>query len=137
VFVELSNVINITILRMKLEIQKRTKAIGVEVIKLIDELPNKPSGWVIGKQIVRSATSVGSNYRSACRAKSAPDCINKLKIVEEEADETIFWLEIIEESNLLPKEKIENIQKETNEILAIVVASIKTMCKSKIVNQKS
>ena len=112
---------------MKLEIQKRTKAIGVEVIKLIDELPNKPSGWVIGKQIVRSATSVGSNYRSACRAKSAADFINKLKIVEEEADETIFWLEIIEESNLLPKEKIENIQKETNEILAIVVASIKTM----------
>ena len=112
---------------MKVEIQKRTKALGVEVIKLIDELPNKPSGWAIGKQIVRSATSVGSNYRSACRAKSAADFINKLKIVEEEADETIFWLEIIEESNLLPKEKIENIQKETNEILAIVVASIKTM----------
>lgn len=111
---------------MKVEIQKRTKAIGVEVIKLIDELPNRPSGWVIGKQIFRSATSLGSNYRFACSAKLALDFINELKIVEE-ADETIFWWEIIEENNLLPKIKIENIQKETNEILAAVVASIKTM----------
>jgi four helix bundle protein len=122
---------------MKEEIQKRTKKIGLEVIKMIDELPNKPSGWAIGKQIVRSATSVGANYRAACRAKSIPDFINKLKIVEEEADETIFWLEVIEEANLLPKNKIEKLKIETNEILSIVVASIKTMRAKNPKNPKS
>jgi len=81
----------------KNKLNKRTKQIGLEVIKLIDQLnlrPNKPSAWAIAKQIVRSLTSVGANYRAACRAKSKPDFINKLKIVEEEADETHYWLEI-------------------------------------------
>jgi four helix bundle protein len=112
---------------MKEQIQKRTKQIGLEVIKLIDELPNKPSGWAIAKQIVRSATSVGANYRAACRAKSTADFINKLKIVEEEADETHYWLEVLEESNLLDVQRTENIKKEVNEIVSIIVASIKTM----------
>ena len=108
-------------------IKKRTKQIGLEVIKLIDELPNKPSAWAIAKQIVRSSTSVGANYRAACRAKSIPDFINKLKIVEEETDETHYWLEILEESGLVASERIELLKKEVNEILSIVVSSIKTM----------
>ena len=108
-------------------IKKRTKQIGLEVIQLIDELPNKPSAWAIAKQIIRSSTSVGANYRAACRAKSIPDFINKLKIVEEETDETQYWLEILEESGLVPSERIEILKKEVNEILSIVVASIKTM----------
>ena len=108
-------------------IKKRTKQIGLEVIKLIDELPNKPSAWAIAKQIVRSSTSVGANYRAACRAKSIPDFINKLKIVEEETDETHYWLEIWEESGLVASERIELLKKEVNEILSIVVSSIKTM----------
>jgi len=108
-------------------IKKRTKQIGLEVIQLIDELPNKPSAWAIAKQIVRSSTSVGANYRAACRAKSTPDFINKLKIVEEEADETYYWLEILEESGLINTARVGLLKKEVNEILSIVVASIKTM----------
>ena len=121
---------------MQEEIKKRTKQIGLEVIKLLDELPSKPSAWAIAKQIVRSSTSIGANYRAACRAKSTADFINKLKIVEEETDETLYWLEIIEESELLNSNKISLLKKEVNEILSIVVSSIKTL-KSKIVNQKS
>jgi len=114
---------------MQVQMKFRTKQIGLEIIKIIDDLPNKPSVWVIAKQIVRSSTSVGANYRAACRAKSIPDFLNKLKIVEEEADETLFWLEILEECSLIQKEKISYLIKETNEILSIIVASINTMRK--------
>ncbi|MDO9579557.1 MAG: four helix bundle protein [Bacteroidales bacterium] len=108
-------------------IKKRTKQIGLEIIKLVDELPNKPSAWEISRQIIRSSTSVGANYRASCRAKSTPDFINKLKIVEEEADETMYWLEILEESKLVNSERTEPIKKETDEILSIIVASLKTL----------
>ncbi|MDR1792972.1 MAG: four helix bundle protein [Bacteroidales bacterium] len=116
-------------------IKQRTKQIGAEVIKLIDELPQKTSAWTIAKQIVRSATSTGANYRAACRAKSQADFINKLKIVEEETDETLYWLELLEESNLVQQSAINNLKSEINEILSIVVASIKTV-QSTIVNRK-
>ncbi|MDZ4759360.1 MAG: four helix bundle protein [Bacteroidota bacterium] len=112
---------------MKEEIKLQTKKIGLDVIMPIDELPNKPSGWAIAKQIVRSSTSIGAHYRAACRAKSEADYIYKLKIVEEETDETIYWLEIIEESNMLTSNKIQSIKKEANKILSITVATIKTM----------
>jgi four helix bundle protein len=112
---------------MENEIKKRTKQIGLEIIKLVDELPNKPSAWQIAKQIIRSSGSVGANYRAACRAKSGPDFIYKLKIVEEEADETLFWLEMLEESELVMPERVTAIKKETNEIISIIVASIKTL----------
>ena len=112
---------------MQEKIKIRTKQIGLEVIKLIDELPDKPSAWAIAKQIVRSSTSVGANYRAACRAKSEADFINKLKIVEAEADETLYWLEILEESDLIPSPRIEVLKREVNEIISIVVASIKTI----------
>jgi four helix bundle protein len=112
---------------MKELIKKRTKQIAIEVIKLVDELPNKTSAYVVAKQIIRSSTSVGANYRAACRAKSDADFIYKLKIVEEEADETLYWLEILEESNLLNASRITKLKKEVNEVVAIVVASIKTL----------
>jgi four helix bundle protein len=108
-------------------IKKRTKQIGLEVIKLVDELPSKTSTWEISKQIIRCSTSIGANYRSSCRAKSAPDFINKLKIVEEEADETLYWLEIIQDSGLSSPERIYPIRKETDEIISIIVASLKTL----------
>jgi four helix bundle protein len=108
-------------------IKKRTKQIGLEVIKLVDELPSKTSNWEISKQIIRCSTSIGANYRSSCRAKSAPDFINKLKIVEEEADETLYWLEIIQDSGLCSHERINPIRKETDEIISIIVASLKTL----------
>ena len=115
---------------MQIQIKYRTKQIGLKVIKLIDDLPNKPSAMAIARQIVRSSTSIGANYRATCRAKSTPDFINKLKIVEEEADETLYWLEILEESLLIQKDKISDLIKETNEVLSIIVTSITTAKKN-------
>jgi four helix bundle protein len=112
---------------MQEEIKKRTKQIGLEVIKLIDELPDRPSAWVIAKQVLRCGTSIGANYRAACRAKSSADFIHKLKIVEEESDETLYWLEMLEESGLVTSKRIAILRKETNEILSMVVSSIKTL----------
>lgn len=112
---------------MKEEMLFRTKQIGLEVIKLINELPSNPATWAITKQIVRSATSVGANYRAACRAKSTADFIYKLKIVEEETDETIYWIEILVESQFIAYNRIENLKKELSELLAIFVSSINTL----------
>ena len=110
------------------EIIKRcTKQVGIEVILLVNQFPNSIASRAISNQIIRSSTSVGANYRAACRAKSTADFINKLKIVEEEADETIYWLEIIEETNLYHSPKINELKKELNELLSIVVSSIKTL----------
>ena len=115
---------------MKDLIKTRTKKVGLEVFKLMDELPNKPSSWAVARQIVRSATSIGANYRAACRAKSTADFIYKLKIVEEETDETLYWIEIPEEGGIVPSEKLSILKTEVNEILSIVVASIKTARKN-------
>ena len=111
---------------MNNEMNSRTKALGLDIIRLIDLFPNKPSSWVITKQILRSSTSVGANYRAAFRARSKADFINKLKIVEEEADETLFWLALIEDAGLIQAENLQALKKEATEILAIVVSSIKT-----------
>lgn len=112
---------------MKDEIKRRTKSIGVQIIQLIDYLPNKPSAWELSRQITRSSTSVGANYRAACRAKSTADYLYKLKIVEEEADETLYWIEVLVESKLLPSEITVSLQNELNEIISIIVATIKTL----------
>jgi four helix bundle protein len=81
----------------KEELKDRTKKLALDVIRFCSRLPQKQDFWVISKQLIRSATSVGANYRSACKAKSKLDFIAKLAIVEEEADETLYWLELIEE----------------------------------------
>lgn len=114
-------------INMKEKMLFKSKQIGLETIKLLDELPNSVSSWAISRQIVRSSTSIGANYRAAYRAKSTADFVYKLKIVEEEADETIFWLEMMEESNLVNKERTYNLKNEVNEVLSIVVSSIKTL----------
>ncbi|MGC1390939.1 MAG: four helix bundle protein [Bacteroidales bacterium] len=110
----------------KEELKKRTKRFALKVIKLVDELPNTKAGNTIGNQIIRSGTSVASNYRSACRARSNADFISKITIVEEECDETLFWLELIEDSDLLKKEKLMDLLKEADELTAIFTASGKT-----------
>jgi four helix bundle protein len=119
----------------------RTKKLAVSIIKQIDKLPRTLATDVIARQVVRSSTSIGANYRAACRSKSIPDMINKLKIVEEESDETQYWLELLVETGLVSQEQIAAIYKETDEILAMTVASIKTLRtrapQSKIVNPKS
>lgn len=112
---------------MKEQIKIRTKTIGLEIIQLVESMPVKLSSRIIAGQIVRCSTSVGANYRAACRAKSTADMINKLKIVEEETDETIYWLEIMEESGLVQSNQLFSLKRELGEILAIVVSSIKTL----------
>lgn len=119
----------------------RTKKLAIIILKQVDKLPRSLATDVIARQLVRSGTSIGANYRAACRAKSVPDMINKLKIVEEEADETEYWLELLAEAGLASHDQIESIYKETDEILALTVASIKTLRtrapQSKIENPKS
>ncbi|WP_420632373.1 four helix bundle protein [Candidatus Leptofilum sp.] len=115
----------------KQQFQKRTKQLGVRIIKMTEALPNTRAADVVARQIIRSSTSVGSNYRAACRAKSTADMINKLKIVEEEADETLFWLEMLIETELMTQQKLQALHKETDEILAMTIASIKTLRKRK------
>jgi len=108
------------------ELKKRTKEFALRIIKLVNALPNNPAGRVIGKQLLRAGTSIGANYRAACRAKSKSDFIYKINIVEEEADESAFWLELIIESGLMPKSKIESLLKESDELTAIFVSTNKT-----------
>ncbi|MEB3217167.1 MAG: four helix bundle protein [Nostocales cyanobacterium 94392] len=114
----------------EVEFKRRTKQLALRVISLIQALeaiPHNLTAQVISKQLIRSATSVGANYRSACRAKSTADIIAKLSLVEEEADESLYWMELIVESALIPQEKLTNLMSETTEILAMTVASIKTL----------
>ncbi|MEH1924841.1 four helix bundle protein [Nostoc sp.] len=120
------------------DFKRRTKQLALRVIRLVEALPQSRTADVIGKQLIRSATSVGANYRSACRGKSTADVIAKLSLVEEEADESLYWMELIVEVGLLPLEKVSNLMSENTEILAMTVASIKTLRnKSKIQNLKS
>jgi four helix bundle protein len=120
------------------DFKRRTKQLALRVIRLVAALPQSRTADVIGKQLIRSATSVGANYRSACRGKSTADVIAKLSLVEEEADESLYWMELIVEVGLLPLEKVSNLMSENTEILAMTVASIKTLRnKSKIQNLKS
>ncbi|MEG4507821.1 four helix bundle protein [Microcoleus sp. F6_B4] len=119
------------------EFKRRTKQLALRVIKLVDALPKGSASQVIGKQLIRSATSVGANYRAACRAKSTADLISKLRIVEEEADESLYWMELIVEAELVDATKLKSIMSETNEILAMTVASIKTLlAKNPTANRK-
>ncbi|MCU0387939.1 MAG: four helix bundle protein [Chitinophagaceae bacterium] len=110
------------------QLKDRTKKYALEIIKLANELPNNRVGWTFSDQIVRSSTSVAANYRAACRAKSDRDFISKLETVSEEADETMFWLEMIAESEIMKDcSKIPPLIKETDELLSIFVASKKTV----------
>ena len=107
--------------------KERTKRLAIAIIRLVEEMPKSVAATAIARQIVRSETSIGANYRAACRAKSTADMINKLKIVEEESDETAYWLELLVEAGHLSQEKVAPIAKETDEIIAMTVASIKTL----------
>ncbi len=121
--------------------KERTKKLAVSILMEVNKLPRSLATDAIARQLVRSGTSIGANYRAACRAKSVADMINKLKIVEEEADETLYWLELLVEAGLMEQVRMAEIYKETNEILAMTVSSIKTLRnrvpQSKITNPKS
>jgi four helix bundle protein len=108
------------------ELKERTKRFALRVIKLVGALPKTIQGRAIGNQLIRSGTSVGANYRAACRGRSKPDFVSKLGIVEEEADESAFWMELIIESGLLRKDLVEPLLEEANELVAIMTASRKS-----------
>lgn len=108
------------------ELKVRTKSFALRVIRLVETLPRSQAARVIASQILRSATSVGANYRAACRAQSHATFAAKLAIVEEEADETIYWLELLAESDCVRPERLEQLTKEAHELLAIITASRKT-----------
>jgi four helix bundle protein len=105
----------------------RTKKLALRAIELVETLPKGKTADVIGRQLLRSATSVGASYRAACRGKSTADVLAKLAIVEEEADETVYWLELLVEAEILPESRVTPLLKESNEIVAMTVASIKTL----------
>ena len=109
------------------EFKRRTKQLAIRIVRLVAALPDTVPAQVIGKQLLRCGTSIGCNYRAACRGRSKADVIAKLGIVEEEADETMYWLELLMEAEIFPKRKLEPLLKETEEILAMTVASIKTL----------
>ncbi len=138
----------------KTDLQLRSKKFALAIIKLVEHLPNNRVGWTFTDQIIRSTTSVAANYRAVCRAKSDKDFISKMETVIEEADETMFWLEMIEESKIMnedfgfrkkdlgivnedlgfkndkiknPQSEIINLKKEANELISIFVASAKTV----------
>ena len=108
------------------ELKNRTLDFGLRIIELCKALPRSVEGQVIAKQLLRSGTSVGANYRAACRGRSKPDFISKLGIVLEEADETVYWLELIIRSRMLPEQRVAALLKEANELVAIFVASSRT-----------
>lgn len=111
------------------DLKKRLKIFALRIIKLSESLPNNITGKTLGNQIIRSGTSPGANYRSACYGKSDKDFLNKLKMVEEELDETLYWLELIVESGLLKANLLDDLIKENQELFKIIVSSITTMKK--------
>ena len=108
------------------EMKHRTKRFALEVIRLVESLPKTITAATLGRQLLRAGTSVGANYRAACRARSAADFVAKMGIVEEEADESIYWMELLCEAGILSQNKITQLRDEAGELLAITVSSIKT-----------
>ena len=110
----------------EVQMKKRTKEFAKEIIHLCRELPDNREGRLIGNQLFRSGTSIAANYRAACRAKSKRDFIAKLAIVEEESDETLFWMKMLSEMEVLRSDLLDKLMLENDEIISIIVSSIKT-----------
>ena len=115
-------------------LRDRSKKFAIQVVELFRSLPKTDEAKVIGKQLLRSATSVAANYRAVCRSRSRVEFISRMGIVVEEADETVFWLEMLEETRIVGKEKIESVLVEANELLAIFAASQRTAKANKTIS---
>jgi four helix bundle protein len=115
------------------DLKFRTKSFSLRILKLIDSLPETRSGRILASQLGRSGTSVGANYRAACRSRSRAEMISKISVVEEEADESAFWMELLVEHGLAHDSKVHDLQREAGELTAIIVASRRTLAR----NQKS
>ena len=108
------------------ELKKRTKKFALDIIDLVKSIPRNRPWDVLSNQLVRSATSVGANYRAACRARSRADFISKITVVEEESDESLYWLEILEESHGVADFDLRQLKEEASQLTAIFTASGKT-----------
>jgi four helix bundle protein len=108
------------------ELKQRTKQFALRVIKLVEAIPNTTTARNIGHQLLRSGMSVGANYRSACRGKSKADFIAKAGISLEEADECLYWMELLQEAKIIPEERLKDLMKEADELVAIFTSSIMT-----------
>lgn len=112
------------------DLKKRHKDFAIRIVKMVEAMPNTLASMTIARQVIRSGTSPSANYRAACLAKSDKDFLNKLKMVEEELDETQHWLELIVDCQILPEERMKDILQECSELLSITVASIVTVKKT-------
>jgi four helix bundle protein len=108
------------------EMKQRTKALASRIVRLVESLPPSRTSDVVGKQLLRCGTSVGANYRAACRARSRAEFTAKMGIVEEEADEIAYWIELLVDCGQLKQNRVSELLAETNEIIAMVVSSIRT-----------
>jgi four helix bundle protein len=108
------------------DFRKRTFQLGIRIVRLVEALPKTDPARVIGRQLLRSGTAVGANYRAAARARSRAEFVAKMGIVEEECDETLYWLDLLIELQLVSHSRLQDLRSEANEILSIVVASIRT-----------
>lgn len=117
------------------ELRDRTKTFALRVIRLVEALPKHATGRVLGNQLLRSGTSVGANYRTACRARSKADFVSKIGIVEEEADESVYWMDLVMESGLMNHQQVEPLRNEAEELRKIFTSSRLTASRSR--NQKS
>ena len=104
----------------KKDLKERTKGFALKIIKTVEMLPKGKTPYILGNQLLKAGTSVGANYRAACRAKSTADFVSKMGIVEEEADETTYWMELLIESGLVRKDDLIPLLNEANQILAIL-----------------
>jgi len=109
------------------QFKERTRNVALRIIRPVDALPTSRAAEVIGRQLLRCGTSIGANYRAACRGKSAADMVAKLAIVEEEADEAIYWTELLIDARLVAKNRLASLIDELNQIVAMIVASQRTL----------
>jgi four helix bundle protein len=119
------------------QFKEKTKQIALHVLSLVDALPHSLAANTIGKQLLRSGTSIGANYRAACRGKSRADMLHKLSIVEEEADESLYWIELLTDAKLVSGKRVAALRDEIGEIVAMTVTSIRTMRAKASANPKS
>ena len=118
-------------------LKDRTKQLGIAIVKEINKLPRSLAAEVIAKKLVRSGTSIGLTYQAASRIKSKPDMVDKLKVVRDECNETIYWLDLLVETGLVTSYQVADVYKETSDILVEIVSSIKSLRNGKAVNKKS
>ena len=119
---------------MAQDLRHRTKSFALRIIRLYSSLPSSTVAQVIGKQVLRSGTSVGAHYREAYRSRSDAEFISKIEVALQELEETIYWLELLIESELVPKKRLKNLLQEASELIAIFITSVKTVKQKR--NQK-